>query len=48
MMDVMVMMCQFGTWGEVFFAIDPESWASVYQANNMVDGIINDWNNLGT
>ena len=47
-MDVMVMMCQFGTWGEVFFAIDPESWASVYQASNMVDGIINDWNNLGT
>ena len=47
-MDVMVMMCQFGSWGEVFFAIDPESWASVYQASNMVDGIINDWNNLGT
>ena len=47
-MDVMVMMCQFGTWGEVFFAINPESWASVYQASNMVDGIINDWNNLGT
>ena len=47
-MDVMVMMCQFGTWGEVFFAIDPESWASVYQASNMVDGIINDWNNFGT
>ena len=44
-MDVMVMMCQFGSWGEVFFAIDPESWASVYQASNMVDGIINDWNN---
>jgi hypothetical protein len=46
-MDVMVMMCQFGTWGEVFFAIDPESWASVYQASSMVDGIIRDWNGIG-
>jgi len=47
-MDAMVMMCQFGTWGEVFFAIDPESWAAVYQGANMVDGIINDWNSLDT
>ena len=47
-MDVMVMMCQFGSWDEVFFAIDPESWAAVYQASSMVDGIIRDWNNLGT
>ena len=46
-MDVMVMMCQFGTWGEVFFTIDPESWASVYQASGMVDGIIRDWNGIG-
>ena len=46
-MDVMVMMCQFGTWGEVFFAIDPESWAAVYQASGMVDGIIRDWNGIG-
>ena len=46
-MDVMVMMCQFGTWGEVFFAIDPESWASAYQASGMVDGIIRDWNGIG-
>ena len=47
-MDVMVMMCQFGRWEEVFFAIDPESWAAVYQASSMVDGTIRDWNNLGT
>ena len=46
-MDVMVMMCQFGTWGEMFFAIDPESWAAVYQASGMVDGIIRDWNGIG-
>ena len=46
-MDVMVMMCQFGSWDEVFFAIDPESWAAVYQASSMVDGIIRDWNGIG-
>jgi hypothetical protein len=45
-MQVMEMMCQYGTWGEVFFAIDPQTWASVFQASNMVDGIINDWNRL--
>ena len=43
-MDVMVMMCQFGTWGEVFFAIDPESWASVFETKYIVDGLIHDWN----
>ncbi len=45
-MQVMEMMCHYGTWGEVFFAIDPLTWASVYQASNMVDEIINDWNCL--
>lgn len=45
-MDVMVIMCQFGTWGDVFFAIDPETWATVYAANNFVDGLILDWNRL--
>ena len=46
-MDAMVMMCQFGTWGDVFFAIDPESWAAVYSATNFADGLIMDWNRLG-
>lgn len=45
-MDAMVMMCQFGTWNDVFFKIDPQSWATVFQANYMVDGLINDWNRL--
>lgn len=45
-MQVMEMMCQFGTWGDVFFALDPVTWASVYQASNMVDGLINDWKGL--
>ena len=45
-MQVMEMMCQFGTWGDVFFAIDPVSWASVFQASYMVDGRIRDWNGL--
>lgn len=46
-MDAMVMMCQFGTWGDVFFAIDPESWAAVFQGSYIVNGLINDWNYLG-
>lgn len=46
-MDAMVMMCQFGTWGDAFFAIDPESWAAVYSATNFADGLIMDWNRLG-
>lgn len=45
-MDAMVMMCQYGTWGDVFFAIDPESWASWYQASNSVNQVINEWNYL--
>jgi hypothetical protein len=45
-MQVMEMMCQFGTWGDVFFALDPVSWASVFQASYMVDGLIKDWNGL--
>lgn len=46
-MDAMVMMCQFGTWNDVFFAIDPETWATVYAASNIADGLIMDWNRLG-
>lgn len=46
-MDVMVMMSRFGTWGEVFFAIDPLSWAAVFQSANLSQGLINDWNRLG-
>lgn len=46
-MDVMVMMCKFGTWGDVFFALDPVSWAAVFQGTYLVDGLINDWNSLG-
>lgn len=45
-MDAMVMMCQFGTWGDVFFAIDPVSWASFYQASNSANQLINEWNSL--
>ncbi len=46
-MDAMVMMCQFGTWGDVFFAIDPQTWAAYYQSSNAVNQLINDWNYLG-
>lgn len=46
-MDAMVMMCQFGTWGDVFFKVDPKSWAAWFQASNSVNQLINEWNYLG-
>lgn len=45
-MDAMVMMCQFGSWSDVFFKLDPQSWAAAFQGTYMVDGLINDWNRL--
>lgn len=45
-MDAMVMMCRFGTWNDVFFHIDPKSWASYYQASNSATMLINKWNYL--
>lgn len=46
-MDVMVMMCRFGDWNDVFFTLDPISWAAAFEGYYIVDGIINDWNRLG-
>lgn len=45
-LDAMVMMCQYCGLGDVFYAIDPESWATYFAASNAVDGLINDWNAL--
>ena len=46
-MEGMKAMCEFaGGLSEVFFAIDPESWAAWFTGKNMVEGIINDWNTL--
>jgi hypothetical protein len=46
-LEGMVLLCQYSSWDDVFFAIDPESWAAVFSAGNAVDGIIRDWNGLG-
>jgi len=39
-MEAMVLTCQFCN-------IDPESWAAYFTGKNAVEGLINDWNNLG-
>ena len=46
-LEVMTMMCQYSGTNELFFAIDPESWAAYFTGTNMVGGIINDWKGLG-
>lgn len=46
-LEVMTMMCQYSGINELFFAIDPASWAAYFTGINMVDGIINDWKGLG-
>lgn len=45
-MELMVMMSQFGTWGDVLFAIDPQSWAAYFTGRNLVGSIVADWNGL--
>lgn len=46
-MEVMTMMCQYGDWNDVFYKIDPESWATYYTGLNLAEGLIRDWNRLG-
>jgi hypothetical protein len=46
-LEVMTMMCQYSDTGDLFFAIDPESWAAYFTGTNMADGIINDWKGFG-
>ena len=47
-MEAMVLTCQFCNGiSDVLFAIDPESWAAYFTGKNAVEGLINDWNNLG-
>lgn len=42
----MVMMAQYATLNDLFFAIDPEGWANVVTMKNQVDGLVRDWNGL--
>ena len=47
-MEGMALTCQFCNGiSDVLFAIDPESWAAYFTGKNAVEGLINDWNNLG-
>lgn len=47
-MELMVMMSHYGTWGDVFFTIDPQSWAAVFTASNKVNDIIDKWNDFNS
>ena len=42
----MMLMAQFATANDLFFAIDPEGWANVVTMKNQVGGLIQDWNGL--
>ncbi len=42
----MMLMAQFSTANDLFFAIDPEGWANVVTMKNQVGGLIRDWNGL--
>lgn len=45
-MDVMVMMCEYGSWNDAFYTLDPVTWATVFDTKYIVDGLIHDWNAL--
>ena len=45
-MDVMVMMCEYGSWNDAFYTLDPVTWATVFETKYIVDGLIHDWNAL--
>lgn len=42
----MILIAQYATANDLFFAIDPEGWANVVTMKNNVSGLINDWNGL--
>ncbi len=42
----MMLMAQFATANDLFFAIDPEGWANVMTLHNQVGGLVQDWNGL--
>lgn len=44
--DGMVLMAQFATANDLFFAIDPEGWANVVSMKSHVGGLIQSWNGL--
>ena len=42
----MMLMAQYATENDLFFAIDPEGWANIVTMKNQVGGLIRDWNGL--
>lgn len=42
----MMLMAQYTTLNDLFFAIDPEGWVNVVTMKNQVDGLVCDWNGL--
>ena len=44
--DSMIMMAQYATLNDLFFAIDPEGWANIMTMKSAVNGLIQDWNGL--
>ncbi|MEF3427071.1 hypothetical protein [Bacteroides cellulosilyticus] len=44
--DSMIMMAQYATLNDLFFAIDPEGWANIMTMKSGVNGLIQDWNGL--
>ena len=42
----MMLMAQYTTVNDLFFAIDPEGWANIVTMKNQVGGLIRDWNGL--
>ena len=42
----MMLMAQFATADDLFFAIDPEGWVNVVTMKSQVGGLIRDWNGL--
>ena len=42
----MILMAQYATANDLFFAIDPEGWANVVTMKNHVGHLVQDWNGL--
>ena len=42
----MMLMAQYATVNDLFFAIDPEGWANIVTMKNQVGSLIRDWNGL--
>ena len=48
-MDAITMMCQYcSDMNNLLLAIDVDSWAAYFTGKNIVEGLINDWEGLGS